>query len=63
LILAISLSKLKEDEVFSTSLVTVSFLASNIFFWGSSFYFPFSTVPFAAESFPVESFAVESFLG
>jgi hypothetical protein len=44
-ILAISLSKLKEDEVFSTSLVTVSFLASNIFLWGSFSAFPFPQYP------------------
>jgi hypothetical protein len=39
LILDILLSKLKEDRVFSTSLMTVSFLALGAFFGGSSFDF------------------------
>jgi hypothetical protein len=51
MILAISLSKLKGDKAFSTSLMTVSFLASGSFFGGSSFYFPFSITSFIELSF------------
>jgi hypothetical protein len=51
LILAISLSKLKGDGAFSTSLMTASFLASGIFFGGYSLDFPFSIASFVELSF------------
>ena len=43
---SISLSKLKGDWVFSTSLMTASLFTSDTFFWDSYFCFPFSNTYF-----------------